>query len=186
MPNPITRFAGKTFFRLTGWTHDDPTDLLEDKQVIIGFPHTTNMDTIRALAMFMAVGLKTFTLMKREVFFWPLSWILRLVGAIPVDRANSSQVVPKLAEEFKQRKQFTLVIAPEGTRGKAGQKPAIRTGFWHIAKAANVPIVLMMADNVACRGRFLGKVMPTDLQENLLTIQKLYHEAGIDIVIPQK
>lgn len=184
MPNPVSKLVGKLFFRMTGWTYEDPVHLFEDKQVIIGFPHTTNMDGIRALALFFATGLSTFTLMKRELFFWPLSWILKLIGAIPVDRGNSNQVVGRLAEEFQQREKFTLVIAPEGTRGKGAEKPPIRTGFWHIAKAANVPILLMMSDNKSCRGRFLGKIIPSDLQQDLKTIQRLYAEAGIEVNVP--
>lgn len=184
MPNAASRFLGKAFFRCTGWTYDTPSDLMSDKQVIIGFPHTSNLDAVRAFALFMALGLKTFTLIKQELFFWPLSWVLRLVGGLAVDRANSGQVVTKMAEEFRQREQFTLVLAPEGTRGKSGQKPSIRTGFWHIAKAANVPIVLMLADNTARRGRFLGKIQPTNLREDLERIQALYSEAGIEIVLP--
>lgn len=184
MPNPVSRFVGKAFFKCTGWTYDTPTDLLEDKQVIIGFPHTSNLDAVRAFALFMALGLRTFTLIKQELFFWPLSWILRMVGGLAVDRANSGQVVTKMADEFRQRDQFTLVLAPEGTRGKGGQKPAIRTGFWHIAKAANVPILLMLADNASRKGRFIGKIQPHNLREDLERIQALYSEVGIEIVLP--
>ncbi len=185
MPNMVSRFIGKSFFACTGWTYETPSHLLSDKQVIIGFPHTSNMDAVRAFALFMALGLQTFTLIKRELFFWPLSWVLRLVGGLPVDRANSGQIVTKMADEFRQRERFTLVLAPEGTRGKSGQKPSIRTGFWHIAKAANVPIVLMLSVEASRRGRFLGRIQPTTIKDDLLQIQALYREAGVEIVLPR-
>lgn len=185
MPNMVSRFIGKAFFACTGWTYETPSHLLSDKQVIIGFPHTSNLDAVRAFALFMALGLQTFTLIKRELFFWPLSMILHLVGGLPVDRANSGQIVTKMADEFRQRERFTLVLAPEGTRGKSGQKPSIRTGFWHIAKAANVPIVLMLSDNTSRCGRFLGRIEPTNIKDDLLQIQALYREAGVEIVLPR-
>lgn len=184
MPNMVSRFIGKAFFACTGWTYETPSHLLSDKQVIIGFPHTSNLDAVRAFALFMAIGLKTFTLIKQELFFWPLSLVLRMVGGLAVDRANSGQVVTKMAEEFRLRERFTLVLAPEGTRGKSGQKPSIRTGFWHIAKAANVPIVLMLSDNTSRCGRFLGRIQPTNIKDDLLQIQALYREAGVEIVLP--
>lgn len=143
------------------------------------------MDAVRAFALFMALGLQTFTLIKRELFFWPLSWVLRLVGGLPVDRANSGQIVTKMADEFRQRERFTLVLAPEGTRGKSGQKPSIRTGFWHIAKAANVPIVLMLSYDASRCGHFLGRIQPTTIKDDLLQIQALYREAGVEIVLPR-
>lgn len=185
MPNMVSRFIGKSFFACTGWTYETPSHLLSDKQVIIGFPHTSNMDAVRAFALFMALGLQTFTLIKRELFFWPLSWVLRLVGGLPVDRANSGQIVTKMADEFRQRERFTLVLAPEGTRGKSGQKPSIRTGFRHIAKAANVPIVLMLSYDAFRCGRFLGCIQPTTIKDDLLQIQALYREAGVEIVLPR-
>ena len=185
MPNMVSRFIGKSFFACTGWTYETPSHLLSGKQVIIGFPHTSNMDAVRAFALFMALGLQTFTLIKRELFFWPLSWVLRLVGGLPVDRANSGQIVTKMADEFRQRERFTLVLAPEGTRGKSGQKPSIRTGFRHIAKAANVPIVLMLSYDASRCGRFLGRIQPTTIKDDLLQIQALYREAGVEIVLPR-
>lgn len=185
MPNVMTRFIGQAFFKCTGWTYDRRPELWSDKQVVIGFPHTSNMDAVRAFALFMALGLKTYTMIKRELFFWPLSLVLRLVGGLPVDRASSGQVVTRMAAEFEQHERFTLVVAPEGTRGKDGQKPAIRTGFWHIAKAANVPIVLMLSDNASRQGRFLGRIHPDNMPEDLRKIQALYREAGIEITLPQ-
>ena len=104
LPNIVSVMVGKAFFAGTGWTYDRNPELWSDKQVVIGFPHTSNMDAVRAFALFMALGLKTYTLIKRELFVWPLSMILRLVGGLPVDRANSGQIVTKMADEFRQRK----------------------------------------------------------------------------------
>ena len=177
----FTGLFGKTFFKLDGWTYDNKPELWSKKQVVIGFPHTTNMDTVRAVALFNAINLKTNTLIKKELFFWPLSLVLKTVGGLPIDRQQSQNLVQTMINEFNHRDEFTLVLAPEGTRGKDNVKKGIKTGFWHIAKGANVPIVLMMADNANKRGRFLAKIIPSNLEEDIATIQRLYLEAGIDI-----
>ena len=88
-----------------------------------------------------------------------------------------------MIDEFKQRDEFTLVLAPEGTRGKDQAQQPIKTGFWHIAKGANVPIILMLSDNQQKRGRFLGKITPTTLEADLAYIQQLYRKTGVELVI---
>lgn len=181
----IKAWLGKGLFVLNGWTFENDPTLWSDKQVIIGFPHTTNMDAIRSVALFSAIGIKTYTLIKKELFKGPMGFALKQFGAIPVDRQSASQVVEQMAQEFKQRDQFTLILAPEGTRRKGEAKPPIKTGFWHIAKAANVPIVLMLSDVPNKKGRFLGKIIPTDLATDLATIQRLYAEAGVELELPK-
>ncbi|MDU6284819.1 MAG: acyltransferase, partial [Acinetobacter sp.] len=63
------------------------------------------------------------------------------------------------------------------------ERKPIRTGFWHIAKAANVPIVLMYANARSKQGGILGKIYPTDLQKDLETIKELYAQFDIDVKI---
>lgn len=177
-------FLGKALFKLNGWTYQHNPALWSDKQVVIGFPHTTNMDAIRSVALFHILGIQTHTLIKKELFKGPLKPVLEAMGAIPVDRQNAKDIVTQMAQEFASRDQFTLVLAPEATRAKDGtERKPIRTGFWYIAKAANVPIVLMISDNANKQGRFLGKIMPTDLTTDLQQIRELYLANGVDVKI---
>lgn len=80
-----------------------------------------------------------------------------------------------------------MVIAPEATRAKTGEvRKPIRTGFWHIAKSANVPIVLMYANLKTKQGGIFEKIYPTDLDHDMALIKQLYKEhVGLDIVIPE-
>jgi 1-acyl-sn-glycerol-3-phosphate acyltransferase len=175
----------KLLFRLGGWTYEEHPDIWEDKQVAVGFPHTTNLDGFRTLAMFKIYGIKVNTLMKKDLFIGPFGWILKAVGAIPIDRSNQGNVVEQMRLAFAERDKFTLLIAPEGTRntGKGNRKP-IRTGFWHIAKAAKVPIILMFSDARQKRGRILAKFVPGEsLKDDLRAIQKVYAQEGIHIVV---
>lgn len=181
----LMRYLGLLIFRLSGWSYDDDHDWL-DKQVIIGFPHTSNMDAVRSTAVFSILKIRTHTLIKEELFRWPLSWLLSLVGGIPVARGKSSNIVEQVAAEFERRKRFNLVLAPEATRSKTGNtyRP-IKTGFWHIAKRANVPIVFMMSDCKRKRARFLGSLVPSDsMQHDLKKIASIYRREGITIALP--
>jgi 1-acyl-sn-glycerol-3-phosphate acyltransferase len=75
---------------------------------------------------------------KRELFVGPLGWLIRKLGGIPVERSSTHGVVEQMASRFQRGEPLWLGIAPEGTR-----KPVKkwRTGFWHIARAADVPIL---------------------------------------------
>ncbi|ONG42287.1 acyltransferase [Alkanindiges hydrocarboniclasticus] len=178
---------GKATFKLYGWTYQYDPALLSDKQVAIGFEHTSNRDAILSLALFQIMGLKIHTLIKKELFKGPLKPLLEALGGIPVDRNASKNIVTQMAQQFADHEKFTLVIAPEATRAKDGEtRKPIRTGFWHIAKAANVPIVLMFSDVKTKHGGLLGKIMPTDLESDLLEIQRYYRTVGIEVLIPER
>ncbi|HQV24540.1 MAG TPA: 1-acyl-sn-glycerol-3-phosphate acyltransferase [Acinetobacter sp.] len=180
----MKKTLGKSIFKLTGWTYQADQSILENKQVIIGFEHTSNLDAILSLALFEILELKIHMLIKKELFKGPLNPILKHFGGIPVDRKSSKDIVTQMVEIFNQNEKFNLVIAPEATRAKDGEeRQPIRTGFWHIAKAANVPIVLMYANARTQKGGILGKIYPTDLAQDLEKIKVLYAEQGIDIKI---
>ena len=183
----IGRVLGRTLFKSIGWTYEVAPDALSDpKQVIIGFPHTTNMDTVRAMALLNILQLPYHILVKQELFKPVLGQALTGLGCIPVDRKNSKNIVQQMVEEFAKHERFSLVIAPEATRGKNGEKPPIRTGFWQIAKAAHVPIVLMLADNAQQKGLILGKIYPSDdMQADLQQIQAVYAAHGVQVALPQ-
>ena len=176
----------KTIFKLSGWSYHIEPNVLEKKQVIIGFEHTSNMDAVLSLALFEILELKIHTLIKKELFKGPLKPVLEKIGGIPVDRKASKDIVSQMVELFDQHDSFNLVIAPEATRAKNGEaRKSIRTGFWHIAKAANVPIVLMYANVKTKQGGILGKIYPSNLEQDLQCIQQLYKEkVGLDICIP--
>ncbi|MEM8593668.1 MAG: 1-acyl-sn-glycerol-3-phosphate acyltransferase [Pseudomonadota bacterium] len=178
----------KGVFNVLGYTHNvNPEAVSDDKSVIIGFPHTSNTDTVLALALFNILNIPYHVLVKKELFFFPLSFLLRGVGCLPVDRNSSKNIVDQMVSEFEQREQFSLVVAPEATRGKAGQQRVLRTGFWHIAKAANVPIVLMRLDLDDKHGTIFDKIQPSeDITEDIERITEIYAKHNIDIPKPRQ
>ncbi len=175
----LLSIIARLLYKLMGWTYDELPHYWTDKSVVIGFPHTANMDTVRALTYIKLAKVPARLLVKAEWFFFPMSIILKSLGGMPVKRDKSSGFVGNVVKEFEKRPKLILALVPEGTRKKVG---TIKTGFWHIAKGANVPIMCWYLDNQAKRTRWVGHIMPgLSLEEDLLRIKQLYEDAGFSI-----
>ncbi len=140
--NAFSRWLGRTFLRLSGWRCQlDFPDV--SKLVIVGAPHTSNWDAVWAIAFILATGLDIRFMAKAEVFSSWGGWFMRAVGGIPVNRQSPMGLVDQMVAEFRNRDKFVLVLAPEGTRKKVDRW---KNGFYRIAQAADVPIVLAYLD----------------------------------------
>jgi len=129
------------YFRLTGWTIEGSVPD-EPKLVIVGYPHTSNWDFFVYLAIVGHFGLSVRFLAKEDLFVGPFGWLLSRWGAIPVP-SDASSVVVALVEAFDQADSLLLALAPEGTRAGGS---AWRSGFWRIADAAGVPVLMGFVD----------------------------------------
>jgi len=168
--------SGKFFYKLMGWRFEPLPDYFSNKHVIIGFPHTSNLDTIRAFFGFKIVKRTGHIMIKKEWFFWPVSILLKALGGIPVFRDSPQGVVNQMVKMFSERDNFLLAIVPEGSRKDV---TTIKTGFWHIAKAADVSIICWYLDNDNKITRWLGEVVPgNDKVQDIIKIHKIYSDAG--------
>ncbi|SDU27877.1 1-acyl-sn-glycerol-3-phosphate acyltransferase [Desulfobacula phenolica] len=175
----ILSLIGKLLYRFMGWTYDELPDYWTGKCVVIGFPHTANMDTVRALTYIRIAKINARLLVKTECFFFPMSIILKSLGGMPIKRDKTHGFVKTVVREFEKRKNLILALVPEGTRKNVA---SIKTGFWYIAKGANVPILCWYLDNQAKKTRWIGKINPgKTLEEDLLKIQELYQNVGFSI-----
>ncbi len=113
------------------------------RYVAIGAPHTSNWDFVTFLAVVSRLGLPAKYLGKDTLFRWPFGGLMRRLGGIPVRRDRGEQTVAGVVEELAGVDRMALVIAPEGTRRAA---PFWRSGFYRIAEAARLPIVLGFVD----------------------------------------
>lgn len=113
------------------------------KAVVIVAPHTSNWDFWVGLWLHLDLDLKASFLGKHSIFVWPVKGLLEWVGGIPVRRGAGENVVEQMVEEFHKRDELLLAITPEGTRRKVTEW---KTGFWHIARGAGVPIILASLD----------------------------------------
>jgi len=135
--NAFTRWFGRTVLRLGGWTMEgDFPDL--PKLVILAAPHSSGWDAVWGMAAKVAMGLRIVVIGKQELFRGPLGWLLRRLGAVPVDRARAHGVVDVVVERFEQSETMWFVLAPEGTRKRVERW---KSGFWHIARDADVPVL---------------------------------------------
>lgn len=160
------------YYRLLGWkTNVTVQDF--DKCVICAAPHTTNLDLFIGKLFYGAIGRKTYFMMKKEWFFFPLGIFFKAVGGIPVDRSRKTSLVDQMVNNFTKYKKFNLAITPEGTR-KAN--PNWKKGFYFIALKAQVPIVLIGIDYEKKMISATKAIMPTgDINKDMREI-KLYYK----------
>ncbi|MBQ0123907.1 MAG: 1-acyl-sn-glycerol-3-phosphate acyltransferase [Bacteroidales bacterium] len=111
----------------------------DEKCIVLGFPHTCIADFFIFYLYTRALGDKMNVFIKQEFFKWPLSWILKGLGAIPVNRTRGAGILKEYIRIFQEREHIHLALAPEGTR-----KPVAhwKMGFHAIALAAGVPVYL--------------------------------------------
>jgi 1-acyl-sn-glycerol-3-phosphate acyltransferase len=115
----------------------------EPRGVIIVYPHTSNWDFILGMLLKIGYGLPANWIGKTEMFPWPFTGLLKWLGGIPVDRKRATGFLDALLEEFRRRDWIWVAIAPEGTRSHADH---IKSGFYQLAVAADVPVALGYID----------------------------------------
>ena len=125
--------------RLTGW-HIAGTLPNVPKLVIIGAPHSSNWDGVWSLAFKVALRLNDHFIIKNDYTKGLLGPLVRGLGGIGIDRNAAHDVVSQMRQQFAKRDKLWLGITPEGTRKKVKKW---KSGFWHIARAANVPVQLL-------------------------------------------
>ena len=138
----MQRGMARILILISGWKLEGKIPEIR-KCVIIGAPHTSNWDFYFGMIYKLYYGLNIHFLMKKELFQFPAGILLKWIGGIPVDRQRHNNLVEQLGETIRKSHSFYLALAPEGTR-KAVK--IWKRGFYHIAKAANVPIVLAYMD----------------------------------------
>ena len=143
-----------------------------DKFIIVGAPHTSNWDFIFFLGATNELGIRPSFVGKNTLFKWPMTRFMFDMGGIPVDRAKRANYVEQVADAFAEADDLALVIAPEGSRTFKG---SWKSGFYHIAMAAGVPIVPAWVNNQTLRGGLGDPIMPTgDYQADLAKIAAFY------------
>ena len=135
--NAFSRWLGRVVLRCMGWRLLGTIPDLP-KMILIGAPHTTNMDGVVSFAALTALGLRAGTMVKDSAFRGPTGLLLRWLGAQPIDRNSAKGVVEQTIDTFNRQQGFVLLLAPEGTRSAAAEW---KRGFHHVARGAGVPVV---------------------------------------------
>lgn len=163
-------FPSRLSLRALGWTI---TERPEPKKFVgLAWPHSSNLDGIMMVMMASQMGLEMSWMVKDAVNKPVLGSIVRGVGGVFIDRTKANGVVQQMVDEFEGRDSLALMIPPEGTRS---YRDHWKSGFWHIAVGAGVPIVPSYLDFGKKRGGFGPPIMPTgDLKADMDTIRAFY------------
>lgn len=141
----MTRIA-QFILKLIGWRSDCVIPPEYKKVVLIVAPHTSTWDFVIGRFTFWASGVNIRILIKKESFFFPVGYLLRKLGGIPVDRGKKNNLITRAVELLTQtdpKEQLVIVITPEGTRKAAKHW---KKGFYIIATEAKVPLALAYID----------------------------------------
>jgi len=165
----MRKFIGKSFIKLMGWKIDPnlPKEALGNC-VLIAAPHTSNWDYPFAIAAMATYGIRIRYTIKKEWMKFPLNLIFGPLGGIGIDRSPKKKgekrrsMVDSIASLFEEGKNLCVMVPAEGSRSL---RDKWKTGFYYIAKQANVPIVLGYLDYEKKIGG-IGKVIyPSDNME---------------------
>ena len=125
------------------------------------------------LMVVLKLRLRVFWMGKHTLFPFPFSGFMKWLGGIPINRSASHNVVRETVRRFKENKDLVVLVPPEGTRSKVAKW---KTGFYHIANMAEVPILMGYVNAEKKEAGFADFFYPTgDLKGDLEKIREFYH-----------
>ncbi len=167
----MLKLISRIFLAAIGWrTAGAPPAIA--KYVLIAAPHTSNWDLVIMVASAATYGLTFSFMAKHTLFWWPLGPLLRSWGGVPIDRGSSHNVVDQVADAFRAAEQMVVSIPAEGTRGRVEYW---KSGFYHIAKAAGVPIVLGTLDYGPRETQFGPVLSPDDDVRDMMDQMRAFY-----------
>lgn len=167
----LMRWLASVFLWCTGWKVAGCRPEV-DRYVVIAAPHTSNWDFIYTLALAFHFRLNPKIMMKDTWFRGPLGPLFRWLGALPIDRTRSQNLVAQSVAAFQAARRMVLVVPPSGTRRRV---QCWKSGFYHIAHGAGVPIALGFLDYGRKVGGFGPLFHPTgDIDRDMAAIRDFY------------
>ncbi len=171
------RLAKFMYHKVLGWQVEGDYEILRSdikKAVIIAVPHTSWHDFYIGVLVRAVLGIKVNFIGKKELFIFPFGYFFKALGGRPIDRKNNQNKVEAITKLFTANEIFRIALAPEGTRKKVEKW---RTGFYYIAKAAKVPIVMFTLDFENKKNTFSKPFYPTnDIESDFKTLQAFFSD----------
>lgn len=142
------KLLSRFIFWITGWSLNANWPIGVKKAVLIAIPHTSNWDILYARAAFYLMDIPVRFTIKKEVMVGPLGWLLSGLGAIPIDRkkipgGRKQTYTEAMTQMLKDSDELVIMVTPEGTRSAVKKW---KSGFYHTALGANVPVVIGYLD----------------------------------------
>lgn len=167
----VLRWTSIILLKCQGWKvyKTIPT---HKKYVMIAAPHTSNWDFYFTMLVALSLKVKIYWMGKDTLFRGPMNVICSWLGGIPINRRKSQNVVGQSVSAFNRADKLVMVVPPEGTRSKTRYW---KTGFYHIAHGAGVPIALGFMDFRLKMGGIGPLLFPTgDIDEDMKLIKSFY------------
>ena len=139
----LRKLARFLLYKVWGWKIEGEFPVHLPKYMAIGGPHTSNWDFILSILARISQGTDIKFIAKQTLFRWPLGFFMRKLGGYPVNRDRTTNFVDYVVNIFNQKDKFAIAITPEGTRDKVDR---FKTGFYYIARGANIPVVVVVFD----------------------------------------
>ena len=167
----MKKILASAVLRLCGWQVKGVTPKL-DQCVVIAAPHTSNWDFIWMKLMAWKLGWEINWLGKHTLFTGPAGGVMRWWGGVPIDRRSKQDTVSQVVERFDRGETLMLMIPAEGTRSYSDNW---RSGFYHIARGAGVPVVLSFLDFKSRTGGIGPTIkMSDDMNADMNQIRSFY------------
>ncbi len=173
-------WVGRTWLKVFGWKLETETDT-PDKFVLLAAPHTSAWDPPFMLATSWSMDVPISWMGKQELFAPPFGWFMRALGGIPIDRSKHHNPVSWAVEQFDKAERLVLAVPAKGTRART---EFWKSGFYHIARGANVHVGLARLDFGRKRSGIGAFIMPTgDVRADMDKIRAFY--AGVTAKFPE-
>ncbi|MCP4720556.1 MAG: acyltransferase [Desulfobacteraceae bacterium] len=144
------------------------------KFILVAAPHSSNWDFIFFLLIIFKFQIPVHWMGKKAMFIWPFKGLLKRLGGISIDRSKKGNVVSTMVDTFNLDDRLIVTIAPSGTREKVGRW---KTGFYQIARQANIPMVCGFVDYKLKTGGIGPVILPTgDMEADMETIKAFYKD----------
>ena len=178
----MKKYICKSLLKFVGWKVTGVYPYEVRRKILAVGPHTSNWDFPLGILVRGSLNDKIKYVGKSALFKPPLGWIMRWLGGVPVDRSKSNNFVDGVVKLFDEHKELSILFAPEGTRKKVKK---LKTGFYHIAKLSNVPILPVVLDYKKKEFRFMPLFFPTkNTESDILEIENTFR--GVQGYYPEK
>lgn len=168
---PLLRVIAIVILKFTGWKAVGE-EIGNPRFVLIAAPHTSNWDFLLMLLVVLKLRLELYWMGKNSLFPFGFGWLMRWLGGISIDRAKSHNVVNETVRQYREHESMVILIPPEGTRSKV---TTWKSGFYHIANNANVPIMMGYIDAATKEAGLADLFHPTgNLKQDICEIRAFY------------
>ena len=169
----VLSLIARLCLRLSGWKVTGETPQYK-KYVLIAAPHTSNWDFIFMLFVVLSRKMDARWMGKQQLFKAPFHGFMKWLGGVAIERSKTNNTVDIMVRNFQSAETMSLLITPEGTRSKVKEW---KTGFYHIASKAELPIVLGFIDASTKTCGFGDTFIPTgNIDQDLLFIKQNYRD----------